>query len=204
MLKPQRHRDTEKTQSHPPTHEEPQITQINADPTRPRRKHKDTKAQRVHEASHRLFNVETQRRREFLASVHDVTRFWPSNDGQEPLDRTAATNARIRSGSSTQWPALSERRSRHFSFLFGGWDEPPPQHHEKKIAGCSAANNRVHLADSTISPLLLCPFSPLRFLLGRAGAFVSSCLCVCDGLCVSVALWFFYCLVDSEKLFLWA
>jgi hypothetical protein len=156
-LKPQRHRDTEETQGSRP----PEETADHADRRRSR-------------PPTPVANTKTRRHKEFTKSSSDEIP-WPSNDGQGPLGRAAAPNASVRRGSPAQWPTLSERRSRHLSFLFSKGGEAASRHNEK-----GARQNRARLTDSTIFPLLLCPFSPLRFLLGRAGGPVSS-----------VSLWFF-------------
>jgi len=101
---PQRHRGTEKTQSRP---------------TSQTRRHEDTKPSQRPPTN--PLSAEAQRRRE-STRIQRVARFWPPNGGQGPLDRAIAPNARVRRDGPVQRPALRERRPRHFSPLFNGWE----------------------------------------------------------------------------------
>jgi hypothetical protein len=120
---PQRHRDTEKTQSHPLVPAEP--LGGGAVPTSQTRRHKGTKKSQSHPPTQKRRGAETQRRRGSLARLLRVARFRPS-DGREPLGRDTDPNASIRRGVPTQRPALQKRRPRHFSSLFNGWVRHAP------------------------------------------------------------------------------
>ena len=76
--------------------------------------------------------AEARRRRGVLAVFLCAARSWPLNGGQGPLGRAIAPNASVRHGVPAQRPALCERRPRHFSSSFNGWDESTPQHNEKR------------------------------------------------------------------------
>jgi len=186
LEQPQSHRGTEKTQSHPPTQEKPQITQINADPTQP------LLTQRR--------GAETQRRRESCRRLHRTARSRPSEDGRESLGQETAPKTSFRSNFLAQRPALCERRPRRFTFPFTSWEKCTslpmreevrqnrramgtsagekrgvdgrshpeaalfsPATGDRPIACCSASNKRKHLAGSAAASLRLCVFA------GRVG-----------------------------------
>ena len=65
--------------------------------------------------------AKTQRRRE-STRIQRVARSWPPNGGQGPLGRATAPIASDRRGSPAKRPALGERRPRHFSPPFNGWE----------------------------------------------------------------------------------
>ena len=203
FAQPQRHRDTEKTQSHPPT------KLFNAKTQR----RKDAKAARPLRFQRR--GAETQRRREAHARLHCAARFRPSNDGREPLGRATAPIASDHRGVPAQRPALSKRRPRPFSSSFNsleGYASLPNEIEERQnrcaagaaagekpgsdgclhperrdfspaigdhpIACRSAANPRHHLPSSATVSLRLCAFASLRFLRWGDG---SALICVICG-----------------------
>jgi len=65
--------------------------------------------------------AEAQRCRE-STRIQRVARSWPPNGGQGPLERAPVPIASDRHWSSFQRPALWERRPRHFSPPFDGWE----------------------------------------------------------------------------------
>jgi len=106
---PQRHRDTEKTQSHPPTSQT--------------RRHEDTKNSQSRPPTHQRRGAETQRRRASCRRLHRTARSRPSDDGQKPLGQETVPKTSFRSGFLTQRPALRKRRPRRFSFPFNSWEK---------------------------------------------------------------------------------
>jgi len=103
----------------------PQITQIDTDVLA--RSDRVGFHRRTH-TPHPLFNAEAQRLREPSAKLHHAARSRPPNGGQGPLGREIAPNASVRRGVPAQRPALSERRPRHFSFSFHGWEKHASLH----------------------------------------------------------------------------
>jgi len=100
MIEPQRHRGTEKTQSHPSIHVANTKTQRHEDITK---------------ATHRPIQPtdHTDKHRCPHSRLDHVARSWPPFGGQGPLERAPAPIASDRHWSSFQRPALRERRPRH-------------------------------------------------------------------------------------------
>jgi hypothetical protein len=109
MFEPQRHRGTEKTQSHPPIHVANTKTQRHEDITK---------------ATHRPIQPtdHTDKHRCSHSRLDHVARSWPPNGGQGPLERAPVLIASDRHWGSFQRPAFRERRPRHFSPPFDGWE----------------------------------------------------------------------------------
>jgi len=134
---PRRHEHTKNSQSRPPTHFCPQITQIDADDLtqldragssstsscRPsafltqRRKGAKTQSPPTHPPDFQRRDAEAQRRREIQSSFLCPARFRPSEDGREPLGRETVSKASSRAGFPTQWPALSKNAGLASSLL---------------------------------------------------------------------------------------
>jgi len=68
-------------------------------------------------------DAEAQRRRGSCRRLHRTARSRPSDDGRPPLGQKTAPKTSFRSSFLAQRPALSERRPRHFSFLFNSWEK---------------------------------------------------------------------------------
>jgi hypothetical protein len=196
---PQRHRDTEKAQSQPPAH------------TYRRRK-----------STQRRGAAETQRE---SRQLDRPARSRPPG-GRISLARTAALNANVHRGSPGQRPALSEsaglashvdqnpafeqvrtrrdRRAirlrpwatpRHVGASAGGKSDRDGCSHPERSGFSPGAGASRHcrrstpgkLATAGTAPLRLCTSAPLRFLSAVR-------------LCVSVPLWFSWCLGSSKTL----
>ena len=126
---PQRHRGTEKTQSHPPTSQT--------------RRHKDTKKSRSRPSI--FSNAKTLRREDAKptrpphlqrrgvdAGFLCAARSRPPNGGQGPLGQETTPKTSFRPDFLAQRPALCERRPRLFFPLFVGWVEPVLLSYRKK------------------------------------------------------------------------
>ena len=112
MFEPQRHRGTEKTQSHSPTSQT--------------RRHEGTKTSQWPPTDPPIQPTDhTDEHRCLHSRLNHAARSWPPNGGQGPLGRATAPIASDRRGSPAQRPALSERKPRHSSFPSVGWKVTP-------------------------------------------------------------------------------
>lgn len=206
LVKPQRHRVTEKTQSHPPTSQT--------------RRHEGTKTSQSHPAT--ISNAKAQRRREALAGFLCVARPRPSDDGREPLGRATVPNTSVRHGVPAQRPALRERRPRRFSSPFNSWKGPllPYRKEERQNrraegtaagekAGCDerSRSEQTDFSPGTgdfRSPVVLPPISRITSSAQRPPLRVFVSLCLrrgrVGGSVPSVPLWFIRCLDNAKTL----
>ena len=164
--------------------------------------------------------AEAQRRRE-STRIQRVARSWPPNGGQGPLEQAPVTIARDRNWGLFQRPALRERRPRHFSPLFNGWEGHTsfPDRREarrnRRAPGASAGgafgrDKRSRLERTNVSPAVgdrsiagCSAVNPRHFHITSATTSLRPLrLCGFLGraalrLCVSVSLWFSRCLGGS-------
>ena len=224
LEQPQRHRDTEEAQSHPPI-----LSNAKA------QRRKDAKS--IHLPGFQRRGAETQRRRGDLTGFLRVARFRPSN-GREPLGRATAPNTSVHLGVPAQRLALIKRKPRHFSSSFNSWERhallPNNEREERQnrrasgtSAGEKAGCDDHSRSEQTVvspatgdprSPVDLPPKSAITFQAqhpplcvgGRVGglcAFVS--LCLRRGwvgalrLCVFAPLRFFLCVPLCVSVPLW-
>jgi len=224
MFEPQRHRDTEKTQSHPPIH----IANTKT------RRHKA-----ITKTTHPPLNAETRRRR---GAENRHGEFVPWRDpGRRTTagDRRAGQRLRMRAFVAVALPSglrSEDRRPRHSPSPFNDWEGHAsfpdrrearrnrrasgvsaggkhgcderlrseqsgflPAGGDRQIAGCSAVNPRHTRITSATNPLCL------RVFVFATWASVSAPLRLCGSaflpsvfrLCVSVSLWFSQCLGGS-------
>ena len=151
LEKPQRHRDTEEAQSHPPI-----LSNAKA------QRRKDAKS--IHLPDFQRRGAETHRRRGNLAGFLHVARFRPPN-GWEPLGRETVSKASSRAGFAAQRPALEKRRPRHLSFLFssdGVHASPTPyvgEERQNRRAPGTSAGEQSDIEESSLSEVA--GFSPV-------------------------------------------
>jgi hypothetical protein len=205
MIEPQRHRDTEKAQSHPPIPICPQITQM----TQILFGSGLRKPARSMSSCHPLVlyrrGAEAQRRRE-STRIQRVARSWSPNGGQEPLERAPVPIAsdrqiavcstvnlrhcRITSATtSLRLCAFAPLRSFRWVEKF---PETFPRLHLRDLRDLWANWDGPGFAAERLrrgkrAARCLCGSAPLRLCV----------LCSVFLLCVSVPLWFFPCLGGS-------
>jgi len=186
-----RHQDTKKSQSRPPLTEKPQITQINADSPRGFNTWRDPgrrttagdrrTGQRLRMRAFVAVALSSGLRSEDRRSRH----FSPSLDGWEgrasfPDRREARRNRRALRASAGGKPGCDERsRSEQTGFS--------PAVGDRQIAGCSTVNPRHCRITSARTSASICVICGFLARVGGLRAFVSSCL-QRGRLCVSAFL----------------